>query len=194
MKFVESKTSTFWDSVKLSKILIFLLISLTANIFIKDCYIFIMILRYKKIEKFDLFEINLFCYKTTPCFAVLQHLRNDKILFLLLFSGFFRLTPIDLFATNNYNWKKCMIYFNHFPFNPYLPWSHQFHQHSIATFRPIDLPCCQSYQTFFFIKQRFFSPFLLLSSPISKYRQYFLMLQTLQLTNKNLKIEEIKVW
>jgi hypothetical protein len=39
-----------------------------------------------------------------------------------------------------------------------------------------------------------FFRFLLLSLAISKHRQYFLDRQTLQLNNKNLKNEEIKVW
>ncbi len=45
----------------------------------------------------------------------------------------------------------------------------------------------QSSQTFFFVKQRFFFPFLQLSLAILMYRQYFPMLQTLKLKDKNLK-------
>ncbi len=50
----------------------------------------------------------------------------------------------------------------------------------------------QSYQTFFFVKQRY-SRFLILSLAILMYRQYFPMQQTLMLINENLKNEEIKV-
>ncbi len=45
----------------------------------------------------------------------------------------------------------------------------------------------QSYQTFFFVKQIFFSVFLLLSLAISMNRQYFPMLHTLKLYNENMK-------
>jgi hypothetical protein len=42
----------------------------------------------------------------------------------------------------------------------------------------------QSYQTFFFVKRRFFPFFLLLSLAISKYRPYFIILQTLKFNNE----------
>ncbi len=46
----------------------------------------------------------------------------------------------------------------------------------------------------FSLLTEYFFHFFLLRLAISKYRQYFLMLQTLKLNNKNLKNEEIKVW
>ncbi len=55
-------------------------------------------------------------------------------------------------------------------------------------------PDWERLQNFFLCKTKIFFRFLLLSLDISKYKLYFLMLQTLKLNNKNLKNEEIKVW
>ncbi len=56
----------------------------------------------------------------------------------------------------------------------------------------LQLTLSQSYQTFFFIKRRFF--LLLLSLSVCSMRKYCLYFEMAKLNNENLKNEEIKVW
>jgi hypothetical protein len=55
----------------------------------------------------------------------------------------------------------------------------------------VDDSWSQSYQTFFLQNEDFFSVFLLLGLAILKYRQYFLMLQTLNLNNENTFVGDV---